>query len=70
MRSDKISSPSDTKYPVIMENIQENLVVLFKSRKQGVVIYSTTDSFRLGFFSNSWEMQNFRKFDGEIQLAN
>lgn len=59
----------EKKYPKLM--ISSNAVVLFESHGKGVAVHQITDgSHFVGHITNSWVMENFKDFNGTIELSN
>ena len=60
------------KYPYI--GIGENgLIVLFKACQRGVALVVPSNLFniyKVGYYSERWEMSKFKPFEGSITLSN
>lgn len=69
MKSD-VLGPSDgtNLYPWLGDF--DNTVVLFHKAGAGVVVSDTSNSFRVGFYDEDWDMSNFVDFCGDILLSN
>lgn len=57
-------------YPCLKINIISDIVVLFKSKHIGVVVYQKNSNYKVGYINNFWTSESFIPFDGEIKLSN
>lgn len=48
----------------------EGMVVAFKDKGIGGIVYSVSDCEPVGYISNTWIMKNFTDFNGSITLSN
>ena len=60
------------KFPLLMISRESGNVVLFTKNGYGTILMATTKEkeHQLGYFSNCWNMDYFRPFNGEITLTN
>lgn len=74
-----IQKPSDKPFPKLMKLKpnkfqQKNVIILaWFSRDNftnGVVVYSDSINFKIGYNSTSWNELSFEDFNGEITLSN
>lgn len=67
------TNPQELKYPVLMKNIDSELVVLFTSVQAGVVLVPDTYNGK-GEYSTDWlsasDPKGWTKFQGVIELSN
>lgn len=47
------------KYPILMKNIRNNVIVLMKAHKTGIVINCGSSSWKIGEYSQDWDMEYF-----------
>jgi hypothetical protein len=57
----------DIPYPKLM-TAKEGLIVLMIKPKCGVVIAAS--SYSIGYYSDAWNMNCFRDFEGSVELQN
>ena len=55
-------------FPKLMID-EEDLIVLFDEYKEGFVVRAKL-GYALGYHSDSWDMQDFTDYDGEVTLKN
>lgn len=70
--SDKKEAP--LKYPCLKVHHGDGIVVLFTEPRQGTVVKGSPDkeargTLRLGYFSSSWNEENFVPFYGTLSLT-
>ena len=58
-----------TEFPKLMKSESSGLIVLFEKHKHGVTVRKN-DDWRVGHVSDTWHMDNFEDFTGEITLKN
>lgn len=61
---------STSEYPKLMINEYEEIIVLMINDEIGTVIHSNDDSWKIGDYEESWEMDGFKDFYGTIELSN
>lgn len=49
---------------------KEYMIVLFKKECEGVVIQTNEDVYKIGEYSDSWNMKKFKDFNDSIVLKN
>lgn len=58
-------------FPKIMRHNNLSLIVLFNSKKAGVVIFSREIAWNVGDISNDgWNIANFHDYKGSVSLSN
>lgn len=71
MRSEIIENKStSTKYPTLMIDPLEDIIVLMSSERIGTIVYSNNDAFSIGEYDDDWNMDDFKLFNGVIELSN
>ena len=61
--------PKESEYPKLMKRCDNDLVVLFTSENDGVVLISS-DYYELGYSSDDWENSAFKEYTGTLLLSN
>ena len=56
-------------FPILMESITTDKIVLFTSEKKGTVVRRDSGSFEVGYYSDSWleasNPKHWKVFEGE-----
>ena len=58
------------KYPCLRKFDEGNLVVLFSSCNEGVVIHSDSAINPVGTYRESWDYNQFSDYQGQVTLEN
>lgn len=59
----------EIEYPCLMIGIHMNAIVLFEKEKHGMVL-NQNKIYRIGHYSDVWAMEEFKPFNGTIELSN
>lgn len=75
MKSEIVMKEEDQKertYPWLgISKKGKNVVVLFITFGEGVVVSTgTNDIYRIGYFTDTWDVENFYEFKGQVILSN
>ena len=73
MKSKRIDEPKTKQketYPVLMEHETEVFVVVFTSVISGMVVWSKTSTYHVGYSHHGWRPRDFKPFNGTIELSN
>lgn len=59
-------------FPKLMQFISDSkeIVVFMIAEGEGVVVYQYSTNIRIGNYSNTWDMSQFKDFEGSITLTN
>jgi len=65
-------------FPRLMRNINDDYIVLFLNKSEGIIISNSStasinyigNSLIVGDCTDSWEINNFTDFNGEVILSN
>lgn len=60
---------NETKFPKLMIS-PNNLIVLFTEPEIGTVVFCQHGFHNIGTYEENWLMQNFKDFDGIVELSN
>lgn len=56
-------------YPLLLENKDFGIVVLFTANRIGMVVYSETSDKPLGYYSKGWQMDYFETYYGAVSIG-
>lgn len=77
MKSELIPAESETPvtaYPIFLESIENNMIVMFLAPRGGVVVHSTLPTRPVGYQSVTWvddsDTTEWKRFNGAIKLSN
>tara|TARA_R110000765_G_scaffold20317_1_gene52806 strand:- start:24705 stop:24923 length:219 start_codon:yes stop_codon:yes gene_type:complete len=59
----------DDSFPTLMV-AGDGDIVLFTEYEAGVIVYSGNSSFPVGYYSSSWQMDQFEYFNGDVVISN
>jgi|GEM_PF-3979640 len=68
IKSIKVDKSEEVNFPKLMVSPNE-LIVLMISSRHGTVM-NEVDSRRIGEFSDEWNMDRFKDYNGEVKLKN
>ena len=60
-------------YPKLMQCNFSNdyyMIVLFRKYETGTVVDSNCSEYEIGYYSNNWDMDDFKNFEDKLVLSN
>lgn len=58
-------------YPILMQCIEIDFIVLFSGPSSGTVVYSESDEYAIGDYHTTWSEKHFQPYEGQpISLRN
>jgi hypothetical protein len=66
---EELDEPEE-QYPILKKSKSTGIVVLFKSKRIGTVVYSVDASYTIGTYEEHWSEDGFVKHNGSITLEN
>lgn len=56
-------------YPLLLENKEYGIVVLFTANRIGTAVYSGASEKPLGYYSKGWKMDYFEPYYGAVSIG-
>lgn len=70
IKSKRTSNPNFPDRPKMLIHEEYEIVVLFTSYKNGVVVHSEHDNFPIGYAYADWKMKEFENYYGTVTIQN
>lgn len=65
-----IETNTKPKFPSLMISTDGTIILLMLDDSFGTVIYSTDKDYRVGYYDDNWDINDFKYYTGKIELSN